>query len=411
MRRNALTLAGAAALAAVPNAAQAAGGGALLSAVNYDRQMAGIEPLTESASLSRSCSLHAKYMAGNGVLTHKEDPGNSLYTEDGAWAGQRSVLARNTAGFTANPWRDAPLHQFQALHPWLQTTGVGVAGNYACMVTLGNRDAPNPDDPRLVSVPGPGQYVPPAQIAREQPFTPGEDVGVKQGSISGPHLYLYAVGPNRQERVVIQNATLTAANGVQAPLRWVDASSANSGPYLTGGAILIPPAPLLESTSYTLRVEAATSSTTSSSRLLISRTTILNTGPNELDPEQFAEAGTLGSAASASTGLVTASQRNRAGLRVSLRWTPHGLRARISCRAGGIRCQGKFRVLVKRKNGVQKLRFVARPGALKLNLRPGRTITRRIDMTAAQRRSGERRGFSVRFSGAAPVKLRSRIGR
>ncbi len=68
-------------------------------------------------------------------------------------------------------------------------------------------------------------------------------------------------------------------------------------------------------------------------------------------------------------------------------------------------------MLVKRKNGVQKLRFVARPGALKLNLRPGRTITRRIDMTAAQRRSGERRGFSVRFSGAAPVKLRSRIGR
>ncbi len=143
MRRNALTLAGAAALAAVPNAAHAAGGGALLSAVNYDRQMAVSTPLTESASLSRSCSLHAKYMAATGS-SPQEDPGNSLYTEDGAWAGQRSVLARNSAGFTTNPWRDAPLHQFQALHPWLQTTGVGVAGNYACMVTLGNARCTEP---------------------------------------------------------------------------------------------------------------------------------------------------------------------------------------------------------------------------------------------------------------------------
>jgi hypothetical protein len=426
MKRRAIALAGAATLAA-PVAVQAtsktsvqasaraaSSAGAILSAVNYERQMAGLAPLKESADLSKSCQLHARYMAGNEILTHTEDAGNAFFTADGSWAGAHAVLARNSAGFLGNPWKDAPFHEFQAFHPWLRTTGLGVAGNYACMVTLGDRDAGNPSDIKLMTVPGPGQFSPPAQIAHESPFVPGDEVGLPQGTKTGPHIYVYAVGPERYEKVYVQAATLTAADdGSQVPLRWVDASSPRSGRYVDGGVILIPETPLRENTTYTVRTEASTTNS-SGSRLLISRTSSFITGPDELEIQgQSSDAGDLGNAASSRTpaaapsnGPVTVGELGNSRLTVSLRWNDTGVRARLSCEATNIRCDGPLRVLVKRKNGrLQKLRFVAGPGPLRLKLAPGRTVVRRIEMDPRQRFSGHKRGFAVRFGGVAPVKL------
>ncbi|MBO9533512.1 MAG: hypothetical protein J7513_11110 [Solirubrobacteraceae bacterium] len=391
----------------------ASSAGSILSAVNYERQMAGIAALSEDANLSKSCQLHAHYMSGNSQLTHAEDKANGFYTDEGAWAGAHGVLARNSAGFTGNPWHDAPFHEFQALHPWLRTTGVGVAGNYACMVTLGDRDAGNPDDIRLVTVPGAGQFVPPAQIARESPFTPGDEVGLPQGTKTGPHIYAYAVGPERFDRVSVQNATLTAADdGSPVPMQWVDADSPRSGKYLDGGVILIPAVPLRENTTYTVRIEAATVNA-AGTRLLISRTSSFSTGPDELGLVQQSEAGDMGAAASAgsqpkstATTAATVGQLGNARLTVTLRWNKNGVRARLHCEKTGVRCDGPLRVLVKRKgNKLQKLRFVAGPGPLKLNLAPGRSVNRRIMMEPRQRFSGKKRGFAVRFGGVAPVKL------
>jgi hypothetical protein len=428
MKRRAIALAGAATLAApvavtansktsVQATARAAStAGSILSAVNYERQMAGFDPLKENADLSKSCQLHARYMAGNDLLTHNEQPGNAFYTADGAWAASHSVLARNSAGFYGNPWKDAPFHEFQALHPWLRTTGVGAAGTYACMVTLGERDAANPSDIKLLTVPGPGQFSPPAQIAREAPFVPGDEVGLPEGTKTGPHIYVYAVGPERFEKVYVQAATLTAADdGSQVPLRWVDAGSPRSGRYLEGGVILIPEAPLRENTTYTVRIEAATQND-QGSRLLISRTSSFITGPDELSIQgQPSDAGDLGSAASArrpasapASEKVTVGEIGNARLTVSLRWNKTGVRARLTCEATNVRCDGPLRVLVKRKgNRLQKLRFVAGPGPLKLKLAPGRTIVRRIEMDPRQRFSGHKRGFAVRFGGVAPVKLQA----
>lgn len=429
MRRRALVLAGAGATVALaaPQAMEAgsrtstaksssrlaaSSAGAILSAVNYERQMAGIPALTENADLSRSCQLHARYMSGNGLLSHVEDKANAFFTDEGSAAGSRAVLARNSAGFAGNPWHDAPFHEFQALHPWLRQTGVGVAGNYACMVTLGDRDAANPDDIRLITVPGAGQFVPPAQIARESPFVPGDEVGLPQGTKTGPHIYVYAVGPERFDRVTVQAATLTAADtGETVPLRWVDADSPRSGKYLDGGVILIPAEPLRENTTYTVRTEAATVND-AGTRLLISRTSSFSTGPDELGLIQQSEAGDMGNAASAGENKskpnvpVTVGQLGNARLTVSLKWNKTGVRARLHCEKTGIRCDGPLRVLVKRKGGkLQKLRFVAGPGPLKVKLAPGRSINRRLEMQPRQRFSGKKRGFAVRFGGVAPVKL------
>ena len=394
---------------------------AILSAVNYDREMAGIKPLVSDTGYAAGCSAHASYMQSKGALSHSQDAGSPLFSTEGMWAGGHAVLARSTVGFSGNPWRSAPLHQFQVLHPWLRRTGVGETGGYACMVTLGDRDAPNPAEIGLVTAPGTGQYVRPAEVARESPFVPGDEVGLPQGTKTGPHIYVYAVGPQRFGTVTVQAASLTAADGSQVPVRWVDGTSPRSGPYLDGGAILIPATPLKEGTAYGLRVEAATTSE-SGSRLQISRTSSFITGPDESDLAVAPESGDTVTAASVRP--VAAPRRRSTKLKkgapailgaegqpqlaVSLRWNDTGVRARITCLSTVSSCEGPLRVLVRKKGRkVQKLRFVARGGPLRVKLAPGKSINRRIIMQGKQIKSGKKRGFAIRWSSPGTEKARA----
>ena len=424
MKRTFARVAGVASLAAVFAAPLAeANPRAILSAVNYDREMAGIKPLTADPGLTAGCSAHARYMEGAGALSHSEAPGSPLFSDEGLWAGNHAVLARSSAGFSGNPWRSAPLHQFQVLHPWLGKTGVGETGGFACMVTLGDRDAPNPSEIGLVTAPGTGQYVRPAEVARESPFVPGDEVGLPQGTKTGPHIYVYAVGPQRFGSVTINAASLTAADdGSQVEVRWVDGASPRSGSYLDGGAILIPATPLKEGTTYGLRVEAATTSATGS-RLQISRTSSFITGPDESDlalSPTTTETVTAASARPVATTKKKAPKKLKKGapailgaegapkLAVSLRWNETGVRARITCLSTVSRCEGPLRVLVRKKGRkVQKLRFVARGGPLKLSLAPGKSINRRIIMQGAQIKSGKKRGFAIRWGSPGIEKARA----
>ncbi|MDO9356885.1 MAG: CAP domain-containing protein [Solirubrobacteraceae bacterium] len=427
MKRSSVALAALASLAAAfPVASAQATPRAILASVNLEREMAGLKPLSWNNDWASSCNAHTQYMEANGTLTHGEVEGNQLYSADGFWAGSRAVLARSTAGFSGNPWHNAPFHQFQVLHPWLAQTGVSITGGYACMVTMADRDAQNPSDISLATVPGTAQFTAPAEIARESPFTPGDEVGLPQGTKTGPHIYVYAQGPNRFTTVGIQNASLTATDGSSVELRWVDGNSARSGRFLDGGAILIPVVPLKENMQYGLRVEAATTAQ-NGTRLLISRTTSFVTGPDESDLVQSPEASDTVTAASrrdpqpsrttsssstvkrAKKGApVTIGEAGTAQLQVSLRWTRTGVKAKIHCASDVSRCQGPLRILVRRKGSkIQKLRFKARGGPLKLSLAPGRTIKRSVFMTKRQIASGKKRGFAVRWGAPAPEKARA----
>lgn len=418
MKRTVATLAGIATLASIPALAQA-DSRSILAAVNYERQMAGIDSVVVRKDLDTGCSRHAAYMNANRLLTHQQTAGSPLFSTEGQWAGEHSVLARSSSGFTGNPWKSAPFHEFQVLHPWLRDTGLGVVGDYACMVTLGDRNAPNPGDIKLVTVPGAGQYTRPAEVAREAPFVPGDEVGLPQGTKTGPHLYVYAVGPSRFNDVYVQSAALTAMDdGAPVPVRWVDAASPRSGRYLDGGAIVIPTAPLREGVTYGLRVEAATTNP-GGQRLLISRTTSFVTGPDESDLVEAPETNDTVTAASARPGgsgtpgnsklPVVLGADGQAQLAVALAWSKKGLRARIRCESTTVRCTGPLRILVRRKGGkIQKLRFVARGGPLKVNLAPGRSIMRRVLLTdKRQRTSGRKRGFAIRWGGSMPVKAKA----
>jgi hypothetical protein len=418
MKRTAATLLGAAALATVPSAAHAADqAGAILGAINTERQMAGIDALTVNQDWATGCSAHTSYMAANNLLTHDEAPSASLFSDDGQWAGAHAVLARSSSGFTGNPWAFAPLHEFQVLHPWLRETGVAVKGQYACMVTLGTRDAPNAEDVHLVTSPGFGQYHRPAEIAKEAPFVPDEELGLPAGTKTGPHIYVYAVGPQRIPKVVIQSAVLTAQDtGVETPLQWVDSTSSRSGSYLDGGAILVPAGPLRENVTYGLRVQAS-AATPSGGTMLISRTTSFITGPDESDLRQVPDTNDTVRAATATTATTTSKVQKRsttltlasgAKVRISLKWTGggKGVKTRIICLSKAANCEGPVRVLVrKRGSRLQKLKFRGHRGALTLNLKPGQRKVLGIKLSKGQRHSAHKRGFAVRWGAGTPAKL------
>lgn len=421
--RSAATLAGIATLASIPAAPAQASSRSILGAVNYERQMAGIDALTINKTLETGCVRHALYMNQNSILTHTQDPSTPGFSTEGQLAGSRAVLARNTAGFASNPWKFAPFHEFQVLHPWLKQTGIGVSGNYACMVTLGERTGGVTDDIRLITSPGTGQFIRPAEVAREAPFTPGDEVGLPQGTKTGPHIYVYALGPYRLPNVTIKSATLTATDdGSEADVRWVDASSPRSGRYLDGGAIIIPVSPLKEGVVYGLRIEAETTSS-SGQRVLISRTTSFTTGPDESELAETPEtnttvtasstrptagSGSTGGSGGQKTPATVIGADGQAKLAVAIAWNKRrtGLRVRIQCQSTTARCEGPIRVLVrKRGDKLGKLRFKARKGPLKLSLAPGRQIVRRVNLTPPQQHHGKKRGFSVRWGGGTPIRV------
>jgi hypothetical protein len=415
MKRSITALVAIAGLGALPVAAHA-DGRSILDTINTEREMAEIAPLTTSSDLNAACSAHAKYMNSASLLTNSELVGSPLYSDAGLWAASHSALAETGPDFLdVDPWKNAPFHEFQLMHPWLSKTGVAVSGNFVCMVTGGDRSANGSDSYALQVVPGTGQYVPPSETAVESPFTPGDEVGLPSGTKTGPNMLVYAVGPQHLTTITITAATLTAADGTDVPVRWVDGSSPRSGKYLDGGAIVIPVHPLEENTSYSLQVEAQTSPAPGET-MKISRTSGFLTGPDE--PPLYTSPTTNDTSSASSTKLLTGAstiaqpvllgEAGQPNLQIALSWRGANVRARIHCASEEVKCTGPLRILVHRKGTkIQKLRFKARKGPLRIKLAAGRTINRTVIMTSRQTAAGHKRGFAVRWGGPAPVNVRA----
>lgn len=417
MKRSITSLVAIVGLVALPVAARA-DGRSILSTINTERALSEIAPLSTQSELNSACSDHAKYMSSANLLTNSELVGSPLFSTTGLWAAGHAALAQTGPGFLASdPWKDAPFHEFQLMHPWLTKTGVAVNGNFVCVVTGGDRSATGSDSYALKTVPGTGQYVPPSETAVESPFTPGDEVGLPSGTKTGPNILVYAVGPQQIPNVTIAAASLTAADGSTVPVRWVDSSSPRSGRYLDGGGIIIPVTPLEPNTSYSLQVEAQTAPAPGET-MKISRTSGFLTGPDE--DGLYAAPSTNDTVSASSTKLLTGGKATAApvllgdpgqpNLQVSLRWIGTNLlRAQIHCSSEELACQGPMRVLVHRKGRkVQKLRFKARGGPLRIKLAAGRTINRTILMTTPQTTAGKKRGFAVRWGGSGNARARAR---
>jgi hypothetical protein len=239
--------------------------------------------LTADAGLTHDCAAHDAYMAGNGVLTHVEAPGSPGYTPGGAYAGLNSVLTQGPGWTWGDPYDSAPLHLDQLLAPRLLTVGSADLDGYSCTTTFPGWTRPAPTGLTVYTFPGKGGVIASQETASEQPYAPGQLVGIPAGTTTGPYLLVFVDAPGQSpfdNAATLTGATLTGPSG-PAPIVVVDGATPIPGgtvpmgstgttgasgttgttgvsptlaPYISPGGFIIPTSPLQPGAIYTAHV-------------------------------------------------------------------------------------------------------------------------------------------------------------
>jgi hypothetical protein len=215
--------------------------------------------ITENPAWSLGCVLHNHYGAVNDVLTHTERASNQGFTGAGAAAGEASVLYRGLHWTAADdPFEHAPIHLHQLLAPRLDVMGASENEGFGCATTVASRGRRAPAGKVTYTYPTDGSSgwrV--GEVAEELPFTPGEKLGLPQGTTTGPYLYALFDGPRIS---VLDSAHVTSAalTGPSGPVDILVADNTTAGleGFLPVGAELIPRHPLAPETRYTATVSA-----------------------------------------------------------------------------------------------------------------------------------------------------------
>jgi hypothetical protein len=246
-------------VAAAALSAPAAGGSAIVEALNAQRAANGIPgDVRENAEWSASCADHVAYMTATRRLTHTEDPASPSYTASGSWAAENSVLAAGAGWQDGDLFPDAPLHLIQLLSPELHEIGVAEDGGYLCITTWPGYRGTGLRKPTVFTYPGDGATgVLPSEAARELPFTPGDFVGLPQGTATGIDLMVFTEGLAHPGRAHIVAAALRGPDG-RVTVKTVDRTTPTVGAYLPpGSGFVIPVAPLRPGTAYRATVRFA----------------------------------------------------------------------------------------------------------------------------------------------------------
>ena len=234
---------------------------------NKQRKMHGLPAgLVNRAALNDGCRKHNNYMATNNELTHFEDDTKPGYTPEGDLAGRSSVLGYGSPAWNTlnrNPWENAPIHLSQMLDPTLKFTGYDESQNHECATTLaryieGYGGRPSPQRSKLFTYPGPGTTIYRGSRTREAPFTPGQLVGIPQGKLTGPHLYIL-IFPGEgvadfNERADITRAWLKNPAGRKLGVAIVDETNDQIANYIPAGGFVIPRRALRAGKQYTAHV-------------------------------------------------------------------------------------------------------------------------------------------------------------
>jgi hypothetical protein len=259
------------AAATVPTAQQA------LAILNAQRAAIGAPAVTERSDWSAACMAHVRYMIDNPPApsdtetAHQETPGAAGYTVKGAWAAENAVLAPGGGSWNQpapdasspgwpTPWETAPIHLAQLLAPQLQQVGLASASApdgsvFSCATTWPGYAAARPATNSVLTYPANGATIYTKELASESPWTPGERVGLPDGTWTGPYLYAFAWGPFTDERTKVAATSLTGPAG-PVDLRTVDVALSDG--YLPPGcALLIPVNPLRGGTTYTASITFA----------------------------------------------------------------------------------------------------------------------------------------------------------
>lgn len=101
--------------------------------INQLRAKAGVPPVRYNTTLEENCLEHARYMAENGIITHKQNPNNPYYSRKGqSCARQSNVWLGNGAPASAWQTNDAIMdwmasvpHRAWLLYPTSKAFGYG----------------------------------------------------------------------------------------------------------------------------------------------------------------------------------------------------------------------------------------------------------------------------------------------
>ncbi|MEK7215129.1 MAG: CAP domain-containing protein [Chloroflexota bacterium] len=103
-----------------------------LTQVNQYRALGGLTPVIEHSIWSEGCPQHARYMAGNDLITHSEDPAVRGYSPAGdecARNGNTFISGSTRTGDAdgVRNWVTGPFHAVGVLNPRLRQVGFGSA--------------------------------------------------------------------------------------------------------------------------------------------------------------------------------------------------------------------------------------------------------------------------------------------
>jgi hypothetical protein len=228
------------------------------SILNQWRAEAKVPPVGSFTPAKNSgCDKHNNYMQQNNQLTHSEEMGKPGYTDEGATAGARSVLAFGE--HTPRVWESAVYHRMNVLHPRLVESGWAASHGYTCLQTIELADG-NPATP-VTTHPWPpdgGTGVPLAFTDNESPdphlLTPGVQV-------LGYLLSVNLAGPwfaNYTPQVRVAQSSLVTDAGNAHPFTVADDQTPNGGPgdspigpYMNEGFALFPHGAFKPATTYT----------------------------------------------------------------------------------------------------------------------------------------------------------------
>jgi len=110
--------------------------------VNQYREENGLQPLEHNAFMDELAKEHCQHLVEIGGIPASDIWGDIAH--EGFMERAEEII--NTLGATdvsenvavgpgsVGSWRDSPLHNSNLLNPKWTRTGVGVAGNYACMI-------------------------------------------------------------------------------------------------------------------------------------------------------------------------------------------------------------------------------------------------------------------------------------
>jgi uncharacterized protein YkwD len=114
-----------------------------LSILNQTRKAAGLDTVTISATLSKGCYQHAKYLVINknnpltsGMSAHKEYPELQGYTKEGETAGKNAVIHFVNPITAIEGWIQTFYHRIPLLQPNLKEIGIGFYEKDGYVVSL-----------------------------------------------------------------------------------------------------------------------------------------------------------------------------------------------------------------------------------------------------------------------------------